>query len=275
LRGVVGKFFKLIFLFRTIMKKSYEKRSVVYKKIHGITSKDFSNFIKIVSPGTSEKILDCMCGYGEVGKSILLEEKNIDLWLLDNSLLQIGRAKQNLKSITPDKFIISSVLETPFQDNFFDKVVIKMGLHEIGKRHQRKFFKELARILKPNGKLIVWNILLTEKNKRLYRRIFNKKDKVAGFDDLVEDRYFLTEKEFSHFACKYFSKIRRAHKGNLVFSTKLRLKSEFKNDEKKLKELNDFIRKVFPEEIRKISGYEDSGLDVRFNVNNDVYVLEK
>jgi len=256
-------------------KRDYEKRVVVYKKIHKINSKDFQKFVKIVSPKPKEKILDCMSGYGEAGKSLLDKKNNIDLYFLDYSDLQIKRAKESFPKISKDKFIVSSVIKTPFEKEFFDKIIIKMGLHEVGKKNLPRLFKEISRILKPNGKFIIWNMMLDEKNKTSFRKIFKKKDELANFKELVKNRYFPTEEELVKFAKKYFSKINKSFSGNLVFATKVRLDSEFKGSLDKLKELNSFIRKTFPENIKKEFKFKDNKEDIEFNVNNNIWVLEK
>ena len=232
-------------------KRDYEKRVVIYKKIHKINSKDFLRFVKIVSPKSKEKILDCMSGYGEAGKSLLEKEKNIELYFLDNSNLQIKRAKESFSKISKDKFIIAPAIKTSFEKEFFDKVVIKMGLHEVGKSNLPKLFKEIHRILKPNGKFVIWNMILDENNKEAFRKIFRKKDELANFKELVKNRYFPTEKELEHLGNKFFNKTKKMHNGNLIFATRVRLDSEFKGDLNKLNELNYFIRKNFPQKIKK------------------------
>lgn len=256
-------------------KRDYEKRVVVYKKIHKINSKDFINFVKIVSPKPKEKILDCMSGYGEAGKSLLDKEKNIDLYFLDYSNLQIKRAKEIFSKISEDKFVVASVIKTPFKKEFFDKVIIKMGLHEVGKNNLPKLFKEIHRILKPNGRFIIWNMMLDENNKVPFRKIFRKKDELANFNELVKNRYFPTEKELENLAKKYFAKTHKLHEGNLVFATKVRLDSEFKGDYKKLAKLNEFILSVFPKEIKKHYKFKEEKDNIEFNVANNIWNLER
>ncbi len=173
---------------------SYQKRIVSYEKIHSIDEKDFDSLIAIVDPKNGESILDVCCGYGSVSKRILkeIDKKGLDLkiTLLDNSELQLERAKENLKNNVNIKFVLSDAIETPFPENHFDTVVNKMGLHEVDKESQYKMLKESYRIIKPGGKIVIWELALDDKTQPIFSEIIKKKDQIAGFDSLVRNRYF-------------------------------------------------------------------------------------
>lgn len=259
------------------MKKAgFDVRIVSYEHIHNIALKDEKALVRATNPKPNEKILDAFCGYGAAGKNCLIEEPKIDLYLCDESGVQLKRAKENLSKIPQNHFSGCSFPRSPFKSEFFDKVVIKMGLHEVPKEEQLKVAKEVYRILKPRGKLVIWDIMLNRANQALFQRALRKKDELAGFEMLVKERYFFREDEFlENMKRAGFSKIKEFYVMSYRFSSRKRLEQELHNDRKLLNKLNGYIRKVFPEKLKKSMKYEDSGDNIQFNVIKKIYVMAK
>jgi ubiquinone/menaquinone biosynthesis C-methylase UbiE len=265
---------------KTFKRAGFDSRIVKYEYIHEINPKDFKRLIEVIDPRNGETILDAMCGYGAVSKGVLDKCKKdkikVNILLLDESLVQIERAKNNLKSLNNNKFIVESLPKNRFPDNHFDKIVIKMGLHENPKPEQIVILKELDRILKSSGKLIIWDIMLDKKNQKIFQDIIRKKDMLAGFVELVKRRYFFTENEFIDEMKKSgFNCIKEFHSIDYRFSSKKRLKEELHNDRKKLDELNRFIRKKIPPDMKKEMLYKESKDDIQFNITKKIYVASK
>jgi SAM-dependent methyltransferase len=104
---------------------------------------------------SGEKVLDLGCGNGRYFE--YLKEKNVDYFGVDNSDKLIELAKNRYPGVN---FQIADAFNLPFSDNFFDKIVSIAVLHHIPSEELRiKFLKELKRVLKPGGILIltVWN----------------------------------------------------------------------------------------------------------------------
>ncbi len=151
-----------------------------------------------------------------------------------------------------------------------------MGLHEKPKSEQLKIVKEFYRILKPEGRLVVWDIMLDRHNQGLFQSIIREKDRLAGFERLVRERYFFRKDEFLATLKKAgFSKIREFHKINYRFSSKGRLDQELGNDIRKLEKLNGFIRKTFSENLKKTLKYKEAEGDITFTITKEVYTVEK
>ena len=259
-----------------IMKEGFDVRIVSYEHIHSINPKDEEAMIKAINPKPKEKILDAFCGYGAVGKNILAKESKADLWFNDESEVQIKRAKENLPNIPTEKFIAGNFLKVDFGKNYFDKIVMKMGLHEVSKKLQIDVTKKVSQILKPNGKFIVWDIMLNNDTQTLFQDVIRKKDELAGFDMLTRERYFFREDEFLETMKKAnFSKIKDFHTITYRFSSRKRLESELHNDKKLLDKLNAFIRNRFPEELKEPLKFEDLGDDIQFNIIKKIYVMTK
>lgn len=257
-------------------KEGFDTRIVSYEHIHSIDPKDEEAMIKAIDPKPNEKILDTFCGYGAVGENCLKKEPKIDLWLNDESEVQIKRAKENLHNIPTNHFILGHFPKVQFPKENFDKVVIKMGLHEVPKNEQIKVAKKVCQILKPKGKLIIWDIMLDKDTQTLFQDVIRKKDELAGFDILIRERYFFREDEFLETMKRAkFQKIKDFHIINYRFSSRKRLESELRNDWKLLDKLNKFIRKRFPEELKKPLRFKDLGEDIQFNIIKKIYVMTK
>ena len=133
-------------------------------------SKIFDNFIlKNVRKGKSIKVCDFACGPGnniELLKNIVGEIVGVDL---SPEMIRICKKKfAKNKSI---KLKQASVTDTKLKSNYFDYVIIRMGLHHV--KDKKKVMEEAYRILKPKGKFLIidkYYLNLWE----LYRKAFYK-----------------------------------------------------------------------------------------------------
>ncbi len=258
------------------MSLGFDKRNVSFEKIHNITEKDWNAMLNAVNPQPREVILDAMSGYGAVTKQILKKEPKADLFLIDESKVQMEMAKKNLSNLAEDHFIIKSILEADFAENSFDTIVMKMGLHEVTLEKQKELLEKMYALLKVNGKLIIWDFMLNKRNQTLFQEIIRKKDGLAGYDSMVKNRYFFQEDEFLELMKQArFSQIRECHVIKHKRSTLKNLKPDFHDDKEKLNALNEFIRDKFPEELKEQMEYEDRGDDIQFTVLNKIFMARK
>ncbi len=104
----------------------------------------------------NDKILDIGCGSGRMVK--ILKDKNIDYVGIDISeaLIKIAR-----KRYPNNNFMVDDGLSLSFPDCTFDKIFCIRTFHHIPSFVLRtRFLSEIARVLKPNGLLVitVWNL---------------------------------------------------------------------------------------------------------------------
>ena len=115
-------------------------------------------------------ILDLGCGNGR-----LAEVLDCNYIGIDTSPKMIENARKRY----PNKeFIVSKPLSFPFPDNHFNKVFCLAVLHHIpSKQLRQEFLKEMSRVLKPGGDLIltVWDLNNNDKAKKLIRATAAKK----------------------------------------------------------------------------------------------------
>jgi alkylated DNA repair protein alkB family protein 8 len=143
------------------VKNNYNKIAEVFSKTRNYIPRDFYSFENLIKEG--ERILDLGCGNGR-----LIElASRADYFGVDISEKMVEIAK---KRYPQGKFFLVEPLTLPFKDNFFDKVFCLSVFHHIpSKKYRLRFLKEIKRVLKKDGLLIltVWDLLPKKKIKLL------------------------------------------------------------------------------------------------------------
>jgi SAM-dependent methyltransferase len=120
--------------------------------------------IRLLKPINNEVILDVAGGTGEPGLTIasMLKDGKVSITDLAENMLEIARENATQRGIKNIEIRACDVCELPFDDNTFDAISCRKGF---------MFFpdmllaaKEMARVLKPGGRIAasVWNV--PEKN---------------------------------------------------------------------------------------------------------------
>lgn len=112
-----------------------------------------------------EKVLDLGCGNGRFYE--LFESRKIDYIGIDSSKKLIEIAKIRYPKV---KFQVVNALNLSFPNNFFDKIYSIAVLHHIPSKELRlQFLKEVKRVLKPKGLLIltVWDLWQKNRTRNL------------------------------------------------------------------------------------------------------------
>lgn len=271
----------------------FDTRIVRYEEIHKVTGKEYKALVKAIDPQPGEAILEGCAGYADVSQHIIEATEDFDekpeIYILDESPVQIARARKELGTLPDDHVLIGDVRETGLPGNKFDKTIIKMGVHELPQREQSKVFAEMNRVLKPGGRFIIWELSLDQDTQKVFQDVIRKKDELAGFDLLVANRYFQRHDELEKlFEEAGFEDVKDEHHIRYVFNPKgridelvskerLQMKSEkgdlSSEDEEALHRLGQqrvdalikYIREraaALPEEVRQKIEYKDLGNDI-------------
>lgn len=278
---------------------TFDSRVIEYEKVHQITNEQITALLEAVDLKSGQKVLDGCCGYGSVTKWLLNDinkhiVSNCNFFLFDDSLVQIERAKDNLNEYSGLKYDVGDIKSLPYEDNFFDTVIIKMGLHENPKESQEKIAREVFRVLKPGGKFVVWELYLNNLTQPIFQSFIHKKDELAGFDTLTQKRYFPRADEImSSITSSGFENFIEHYIFNPVLETKVRLSELISREikerglvesneelkrlgEQRLKELNDFFRNELSEEQKKIINFKDEGDNIIiYNIDKAIISANK
>lgn len=105
----------------------------------------------------SPSILEVGCGTGNYLLKVAENFPQASVYGLDlnSSMLEICRQKtSHLKNVK--KLVCEAAQNLPFEDNSMDLIMAMQTLHHYGEDENRiKFFKEVHRVLKPGGRLLI------------------------------------------------------------------------------------------------------------------------
>ncbi len=215
-----------------VVKHGFDTRIVRYEEIHKVTGGDYEALVRAIDPKPGEVILEGCAGYADVSKHIVEATADFDekpeIYILDESPVQISRAREELRALPDDHILLGDIRTTGLPDDKFDKVVIKMGVHELPQAEQSKVFSEMHRILRPGGKFIMWDLSLDQDTQKAFQDIIRKKDELAGFDMLVANRYFQRHDELEKlFRDAGFREVKDEHRIRYTFNPREGLMSWF------------------------------------------------
>jgi len=109
-------------------------------------------FLRLLSPGPNDKILDVGAGKGDVA-ALVQQTGSCDVYALDPDEKRIGLAQKMHRNV---KVCVGGSESIPYEGGFFDKVYSTMAVHHFA--DQEKSFKEIARVLRSGGVLVVLDI---------------------------------------------------------------------------------------------------------------------
>ena len=110
--------------------------------------------VKIAGLMPNSKILDCATGTGDLYVSFQLYYKDSKVIGIDFSRDMMDVARGKLDKIKIQQSLIQGdIMRLPFNDNSFDAVTISFGIRNVD--NVVLALREMARVLKPNGKIIV------------------------------------------------------------------------------------------------------------------------
>lgn len=268
-------------------KGGFDLRMVRYEEVHNIQPTDFDKLVKIIDPQKDEIILDAGGGYGSVSREILsrFPNLNLDLIVYDLYEVQLKRGIPELSgflealSNNQVKLTHGDLRKIDLADNSVDKIVAKMVIHEVPLDEQMKVFGEFYRVLKPGGKLIIWDVNLNLQTQNFFQDVIRKKDELATFRYLTGTRYFLTGDEMQKLAsANNFKHFAKEHTFTYKLNTERRLNSEFNGDLSKLIGWNNFIRekaKKLPTKTLEEINYSDNKVTIKFEIEKAIFTCYK
>ena len=106
--------------------------------------------------GEGQKYLEIGCGNGTLCKHVAGEYR-MDVTGVDVAPDQIERARQDAEGMPNLRFVVMDATTLPFDDASFDVVLSSGVMHHI--REWPDAFEEIARVTKPAGHFVYWDIV--------------------------------------------------------------------------------------------------------------------
>ena len=121
----------------------------------GIDIKWRKKVVKIVGKNNPKQILDIATGTGDL--ALMMAELHPDKIIgldISEGMLAVGKEKiANVNLSEKIEMIVGDSEEMPFEDNTFDAITVSFGVRNFA--NLDKGIKEIARVLKPSGVLVI------------------------------------------------------------------------------------------------------------------------
>ena len=132
----------------TIQAAGFESKKMNFKKQEYL---DYA--IKKISPEKTDSVLEVAAGTCVCGRAIAPYAKQVVCLDMTPAMLSVGKNNAEKEKIDNIIFTIGDAAELPFLDNSFDIVLSRLAFHHFP--NPKNCFSEMARVLKPGGKLVV------------------------------------------------------------------------------------------------------------------------
>jgi len=267
---------------------AYEIRNADYAVVHSESEVDFNEFIEALAIQDGECVVDVGGGYGSIFMRLLQRHPKIkfDYDLLDGGLFQLKKGEQKITALqklysnqSQVRYLHQDALQLNLPANYYDLVICKMFLHEIPEIYKKELIKDLFSIVKPGGRVVIWNPDLEEHDYTFYTNVIKKKDQLAGYESLVQNRHFLLNRDFYRLMQDAgFIEAKKLLTFDYHLHTVNRLNEEFGGDELKLQEWNHYIMSIAEEldvptrELLKIQSLDN---DIYINFKRSVFSVAK
>lgn len=161
--------------------------------INNITLQDIERYKFALNYVKDKRVLDIACGTGYGSAMLLLECKAKEVFGVDIDKNTILNNRQYYKDLKNLFFLQGSASVLDFKDNYFDVTVSIETLEHL--TEPLSFLKEIKRVTKPNGTIIISTPLNETENRftpsnPYHVREYSKKELIELFD------YYFLEYEF-------------------------------------------------------------------------------
>lgn len=158
-----------------------------------------------------ETVLEVASGTCATGRNIACKAKKVTCLDMTLSMLEQGKKIADKHNIRNMEFIVGDAVNMPFGNNSFDMVISRLSMHHFP--NPEFPFKEMYRVLKPSGKLVIIDMVTED---RPYRY---KRDELERLRDISHERN-LTENEIINIYNMYNLQIAELEKTSFAVSVK-------------------------------------------------------
>ncbi len=184
------------------MNYSYNKIALIFDTVDKIffrlTKNNPRKVLKSLIPDEKKSVIDICTGTGSNIIELAKEKPNLEITGIDNSqgMINVGISKAKKYNLKNVKFILQDAADMDITANNYDYAVISLILHEMDDNTAYKTLKNTYKILKDNGKLIVFEFITPKSNKLLPKIAFKLVKKVEdktlfpAFLEKNKEKYF-------------------------------------------------------------------------------------
>ncbi len=147
-----------------IVKKSFKKQAEKFAVYHMSKSEYTDYLVEKVETKGREHALEVAAGTCICGRALAPFVGDITCLDLTEEMLSQGRRLAEESNIKNIYFKTGNAEELPYEAETFDLVITRLSFHHF--THPEKIFKEMQRVLKKCGKLIIWDMEAAEENLR-------------------------------------------------------------------------------------------------------------
>jgi len=131
--------------------------------------------------GQADSILDIGVGTGNLSKKFL--ERGYCVTGVDQSREMMNVAKKKFPEL---KLRLGEFLKLPFDNGSFDRIISTYALHHLNDQEKRLAIKEMMRVLKENGRIVIGDMMFEDEESR--RELFDRYTKEQIEE--IEDEYY-------------------------------------------------------------------------------------
>lgn len=166
----------------SIVKKAFEELAPFYDivTISPVSSRLRDKVVDFTNARKGSKILDVGTGTGQ--QAFAFAKKGYDVIGIDLSeaMLEVANRKNKYENM---KFEVADATNLPFENNHFDVSCASFVLHDMPLTIRKKVLKEMVRVTKPKGMIVIVDYALPENKIRRFL--------IYHFVKLYEGKYYL------------------------------------------------------------------------------------
>lgn len=148
-----------------IQKAFTEQASGFESSKMNFTKQEYLDYtIEKMNPTPKDFVLEVAAGTCACGRSIAPHTRFVTCLDMTPAMLEVGKEEAKKNGLSNILFMLGDAAELPFLDNSFDLVFSRLSFHHFP--NPKQCFSEMARVLKPGGKLVVIDMEAAEETLR-------------------------------------------------------------------------------------------------------------
>ena len=141
------------------VKKSFGTQAEKFASYHMSKAEYTDYLIRSIQAKGNEHALEVAAGTCICGRAVAPYVKDITCLDLTEAMLEQGKKLAKQEGIQNISFVSGNAECLPFEDETFDLVITRLSLHHFVE--PEKPFREMQRVLKKGGKLVIWDMVAT------------------------------------------------------------------------------------------------------------------